>query len=139
MVRVEEKTMAEDDSKNRKEEKLHPISRRDFALGSMAALGASIVGAATPPLSPEAKAMKLEIADDLRDLLDIRHIGEDDIRRVIDHAEKTGEKLYEPETGMLLSKLRVNEVYFYVEYAPAKEGYRILTAYSHRFKLGESD
>ena len=91
--------MAEDDSKNRKEEKLHPISRRDFALGSMAALGASIVGAATPPLSPEAKAMKLEIADDLRDLLDIRHIGEDDIRRVIDHAEKTGENSTNPRPG----------------------------------------
>ena len=113
------------------------ISRREFALGSMAILGAySLTEAATlPPLSAEAQAMKLEMADDVRELMEARHLLEDDLKRVIEHAEKTGEKLYQPGSDRFLSKLRVEEVYFYVEYSPLEGGYRIHTAYSHRFLL----
>jgi hypothetical protein len=113
------------------------ISRREFALGSMALMG-SYSFAETPklpPLSPEAQAWKLEKAGDTEDLMDARHILDDDVRRVIDHAEKTGQKLYEPGTDRFLSKLRVKEAYFYVEYSPVKGGYKIHAAYTHRFLL----
>jgi hypothetical protein len=116
-----------------------PISRREFTLGSVAALGAlSLASAAQlPPLSPEAQAMKLEISDEVRSYIEVRHILEEDLKRVIDHAEKTGEKLYQTGNDILLSKLRMNEVYFYAEYSPIEGGFRIHTAYSHRFLMEE--
>jgi hypothetical protein len=125
-----------------KDNKSHSLTRRDFAIGSVAVLGASLAGAAEspPPLSEEAQAMKLLITDSVRDLLDIRHILDEDIKRVIDNAEKTQKKLCQPGTNNFLSKLRVKEVYFYVEYSPSEEGHRIHTAYSHRFLIdGESN
>jgi hypothetical protein len=116
-----------------------PISRREFALSSVAALGAlSLAPAAQlPPLSPEAQAMKLEISDEVRSFMEVRHILEEDLKRVIDHAEKTGEKLYQMGSDILLSKLRLKEVYFYAEYSPIESGFRIHSAYSHRFLMEE--
>ena len=115
----------------------HQITRREFAIGSVAMLGvySRAEDTAPPPLSPEAQAMKLEISDTLRSYMEVRHILDDDVRRVIDHAEKTGEKLYQPDSSVFLSKLHVNEVYFYAEYAPMKDGYRVYSAYSHRFLI----
>jgi hypothetical protein len=115
----------------------HQITRREFAIGSVAMLSgySQTEAAALPPLSPEAQEMKLEISDTLRSYMEVRHILDDDVRRVIDHAEKTGEKLYQTDSSVFLSKLHVNEVYFYAEYAPMKDGYRVYSAYSHRFLL----
>jgi hypothetical protein len=127
--------MPKEEDKRQAEQK--SISRREFALGSVALLG-SYSFAETPklpPLSPEAQAWKLEKVGDAGDLMDARHILEEDARRVIDHAEKTGEKLYEPGTDRILSKLRVREAYFYVEYSPISGGFRIHAAYTHRFLL----
>jgi hypothetical protein len=128
--------MSKDQGKKQQTE-AKPISRREFALGSMAILGAysGTEDSSIPPLSEEAKAMKLEIADDVQSYLETRHILDDDIKRVIDHAEKTGEKLYRPGSDRFLSKLRVRQAYFYVEYSPTEKEYRIHTAYTHRFLL----
>ena len=129
--------MDEETKKPQDQETPHQISRREFALGSVAMLGTyTLAEAATlPPLSPEAQAMKLEISDEIHSYMEVRHILEDDLKRVIDHAEKTGEKLYEPDSSILLSKLRMNAVYFYAEYSPCAGGYKIYGAYSHRFLI----
>jgi hypothetical protein len=130
--------MAEEEKKKKQNQDTpHTISRREFALGSMAILGAYSLADATPvpPLSLEAQAIKLEMADMTRARMETRHILDEDVKRVIDHAEKTGEKLYQKETDIILSKLRVKEVYFYVEYSPIEGGYKIHSAYSHRFLL----
>jgi hypothetical protein len=124
-------------TKQKIKESPQPISRREFAIGSMAILGTySLAQNATiPPLSAEAQALKLKMTNDVQDLLEARHILDDDLKRVIDHAERTGEKLYQPGSDRLLSKLRVQEVYFYVEYSPDEGAYQVHTAYSHRFLL----
>jgi hypothetical protein len=130
--------MSEEEKKKRQNhDNPHTISRREFALGTMAILGASSFAEATTltPLSQEAQAIKLEIGDMVRARMETRHILDDDIKRVIDHAEKTGSKLYQPGNDFLLSKLRVKEVYFYVEYSPIEGGYEIHSAYAHRFLL----
>jgi hypothetical protein len=127
MTKEEDKRLAEQKS----------ISRREFALGSVALLGAYSFAETPklPPLSPEAQAWELKKAGDAGDLMEARHILDDDARRVIDHAEKTGEKLYEPSTNRLLAKLRVREAYFYVEYSPIAGGFQIHAAYTHRLML----
>ena len=117
------------------------LSRRRFAFGSVAVIGAAVTeaGAATQvqPLSAEARSWHLEKTDEVADMLDERHIMDEDLKRVIQNAESTGEKLYQTDTDRLLSKLRVGDVTFYVEYSRIDKGYRIHTAYSHRFLLEE--
>jgi hypothetical protein len=121
-----------DKSKNR------PITRREFAIGSIGLLSAYALAEDTPvpPLSPEAQALKLEKSPEVQDLLTARQILDEDLKRVIEYAERTGDKLYRPGTNFFLSKLRVKEAYFYVEYEPVGPAYRVYTAYSHRFLLG---
>ena len=115
------------------------MSRRKFAKGSVGVIGAytsfSQYKSPPPPLSESAKALKLEIPDDVTAILEQRHVTEDDLRRVIDHAESSGLKLYQPGKEIFLSKMRVQEAYFYVEYSSDKGSYKIRTAYTHRFKL----
>ncbi len=125
----------------KKPEAPRPISRRDFAKGSVAVIGAytSFSQEEPPPLSAAAKALKLEISDDVKKLLEERHILEEDLRRVIDYGESTGMKLYEPGTNRLMSKLRIYAAMFYVEYSSEKGVYRVHTAYFHRFKLDEEE
>jgi hypothetical protein len=129
----------EKDAKKPKPKTPPQISRREFAIGSMAILGARSLDemAKVPPLSPEAQAMTLEISDEIRSFMQVRHILDEDVKRVIDYAEKTGEKLYKKDSNVFLAKLHVQEVYFYVEYSPVEKGYRIHTAYSHRFIIEE--
>jgi hypothetical protein len=132
--------MSEDENKGpQAPSAAHQISRREFALGSVAMLGGySLSNASTlMPLSPEAQAMKIEITEGLRNAMEAIHILEDDMRRVIDNAEKTGQKLYENGSNRFLAKLRINEVYFYAEYSPIEGGFRLHEAYSHRFLLQE--
>jgi hypothetical protein len=132
--------MAEKDRDEQKPESAKPISRREFAKGSMAVLGAysSFPQSEQPePLSAAAKAIKLEISDQIRSYLEVRHVLDDDVRRVIEHAERTGLKLYQQGNQSFLSKLRMGEAMFYVEYSPNKEAYKIHTAYTHRSKLPE--
>ena len=125
--------------KKHSQDNRQPISRREFTMGSMAVLGTYAVGKGEelPPLPPEVQAWKLEKSEHVQFIMNARRIFDDDLRRVIDHAERTGTKLYQPDTDRFLSKLWVKEVYFYVEYSPIEGGYQIHTAYSHRFILEE--
>ena len=90
------------------------LSRRRFALGSAAVIGAAVTeaGAAAQltPLSAEAQSWHLEKTDEVADTLDERHILDEDLKRVIQNAESTGEKLYQTDTDRFLSKLRVGDV-----------------------------
>ena len=68
-------------------------------------------------------------------LLDQRHILDQDIKQVISHAEATGEKLYQKDTGRYLGKLTTENATFYVEYSPSGNGYQVHTAYFHRTQI----
>ena len=111
------------------------ITRREFAIGSMAVIGSSPLVLAD--VSPETPPFKLDIPGEVRRLMVDRHILEDDLVKVNGHAEKSGVKLYRQDSDRLLAKLRMEEVYFYAEYSPVDGGYRIHNAYSHRFLLEE--
>ena len=128
-------------AEQKKPEAQKTISRREFTKGSMAVIGAysSFSQEPPPPISAAAQALKLEISDEVKSLLDDRHILEEDIRRVIEHGEKTGLKLYQPGKDRFLSKLRIFEALFYVEYSSHDGAYRVHTAYMHRFKLERED
>jgi hypothetical protein len=118
------------------------ISRRKFAMGAAAIIGtysgtdaSTRVDFSAPPAPPAAQSWNLEKSNDVLEILDERHVTDIDLRQVIEYAENTGEKLYQPDTDRVLAKLRIGEVYFYAEYSPVETGYRIHTAYTHRFLL----
>ncbi len=119
----------------KKDEGLGRISRREFAIGSMAAIGSGPLALAD--VSSDAPPFKLDIPGEVRRLMVDRHILENDLIRVIENAEKTGVKLYQQDHDYFLAKLRMDEVYFYAEYSPTEGGYQIHNTYSHRFLLEE--
>ena len=65
-------------------------------------------------------------------LLEDRYIIDEDLRQVIHNAEKSGEKLFQPEGDRYLAKLTISDATFYVEYSISDDSYRIHTAYFHR-------
>ncbi len=125
----------ENNKENEDKEGSKAISRREFAIGSIGFI--SSFASADEQTTAGKDPVKLEKSDSVRDLLEDRHIMDEDLIAVIQHAEKTGEKLYEPGTNIFLSKLRIKKTYFYAEYSIIEGGYRIHSAYSHRFSLPE--
>ena len=80
---------------------------------------------------------KLQVGDEVKKLLEERHISEEEVKKVIDFAETKGEKLYQQEANGYLAKSRLGEVTIYVEYSTDENGYIVHTPYSHRSKIGK--
>jgi glutamate synthase (NADPH/NADH) small chain len=83
--------------------------------------------------------MEIEISNEVKDLIEKRGVREEDIREVIQYAETTGEKLYQPGTNRYLAKLRISEATFYVEYQYFGESgkYVVDTSYLHKSEIVE--
>jgi len=64
-----------------------------------------------------------------------RRILLEDVRRVIDHAEKTGAKVRSKETGHWLASFRPDKVTYWVEYEGTREGYTVYNSYCHRMEI----
>jgi hypothetical protein len=77
----------------------------------------------------------LTMTDEVRKRIDDRRILENDIRRVIDQAEKTGKRLQNSGTGHFLAYLQSDNVTFWVEYSPADNGFLVYNAYCHRMQI----
>jgi glutamate synthase (NADPH/NADH) small chain len=81
------------------------------------------------------RPLRLEISDEIRELLEKRMILVDDVHRVIEHAEGTGEKLQNPATGNLLASWRPSCVTYWVEYSAGENAFVVHNAYSHRMQV----
>jgi len=77
----------------------------------------------------------LRMAPDVRKRIDERRILEDDLRRVIDHAERTGKRLENLRTGCYRAYCQTENVTFWVDYTPGEEGFTVHNAYCHRMKI----
>jgi Fe-S oxidoreductase len=83
----------------------------------------------------EHEKIELRMTDDVRKRIDGRRILENDIRMVIDHAEKSGKRLKNPEAGRFLAYLQSGNVTFWVEYTPEEIGFTVHNAYCHRMNI----
>lgn len=79
--------------------------------------------------------VQLVIAEEVRSLLEKRMILVEDVRKVVEHAEQTGEKFEDPASGHLLASYRPSCVTYWVEYSIDGNGYVIYNAYSHRMQV----
>jgi hypothetical protein len=79
--------------------------------------------------------IKLAISDEVKQILEERHIPEDDIKKVIAQAEEEGKKLFQPGSDLFLSKNRLGSYTLYVEYSSQDDAYLVHTAYQHRARI----
>ncbi len=91
--------------------------------------------ASTP--EPEHKSIRLILTEDVLNLLNSRHILEEDVQKVIHQAELTGKHLINPDNDHRLARYKPIRVTYWVEYQPTDQGYVVCTAYSHRMLLPE--
>jgi glutamate synthase (NADPH) small chain len=89
----------------------------------------------TPSEMEEHKKITLQIDSPVQILLDERRILEDDLKKVIYHAEKSGEKFYNPTTIRYKARFRPYKATFWVEYGPSEEGFIVFNAYFHRMEV----
>lgn len=85
------------------------------------------------------EAIRLNLSDEMLALMEERLILKSDIQQVIAYAEKSGQKLLNPDSGHFLAHFRPNAVTYWVEYAPEGEGFTVFNAYSHRMDVGRRE
>ena len=92
------------------------------------------------PGSQDHDKITLNITVDVQARMEERLILVEDIQQVIAHAEGTGKKLVNPQTGHFLAHHRPGNVTYWVEYSPVLQGdgFVIHNAYSHRMLIEES-
>ncbi len=81
------------------------------------------------------ESMRIEIPNEVRELLEKRMILVEDVRKVIEHAEETGEKLRNPTADSFLAAWRPSCVTYWVEYSAGDNAYVVHNAYSHRMQM----
>jgi glutamate synthase (NADPH) small chain len=91
-----------------------------------------------PMEKEEHQKIQLQIGPEVRILLEKRRILDEDLQKVVYHAERTGEKFCHPETGRLKASFRPYKATFWVEYGPSDKGFVIYNAYCHRMELAVS-
>jgi Fe-S oxidoreductase len=85
---------------------------------------------------PEEAPMDLAIAPELKRKLDQDRLLETDLAAVVEHCERTGQKLVDPATGSFTGHLLVGHSTCWVEYRPRSGGgFELLNAYAHRMSL----
>jgi glutamate synthase (NADPH/NADH) small chain len=80
-------------------------------------------------------SLKLQISEDVRQLLEKRMILIEDVRRTIEYAENTGDKLEDPTTLRSLASFRSACVTHWVEYSRQQNEFVVHDAYFHRMEV----
>lgn len=80
-------------------------------------------------------SLKLQISEDTRLLLEKRMILIEDVRRTIEYAERTGDKLENPTTERYLASFRSACVTYWVEYSVQEDEFVVHDAYFHRMEV----
>ncbi|MBR2782684.1 MAG: NAD(P)-binding protein [Firmicutes bacterium] len=80
--------------------------------------------------------IRLEITPEIRADLDRERLTEDDLRRVIAFAEKTG-LWFEDDSGLRIAHLDLGVITVWLEYRAAEQGFKPERVYRHRMKIEE--
>ena len=81
--------------------------------------------------------IKLYISSELKHKINNENILEEDLEAIIEHCENTGRKLLDPKTKHFIGHMKVDNMTFWVEYAPMDGGFEIFNAYGHRMSIVE--
>jgi hypothetical protein len=86
----------------------------------------------------EHRLIKLIISPQVAAALESRRILVEDLQRVIQHAESSGDQFCNNESGHLVTSFKPQNVTFWVEYSRSPEGFIIHKAYCHRMEVTSS-
>jgi hypothetical protein len=78
----------------------------------------------------------LEFTDEARTLMDDRMILDCDVIGVLKAYKKTGEAVFDGDTGLMIARARIGNVTFWVVFEEKDDGYLVHRAYSHRMTVG---
>ena len=92
---------------------------------------------AAPEKEGAFRTINLVLNEQVLELMEDRRILIEDMQQVIEHAERTGQKFINPDTGHNLAHFRPFKVTFWVEYQPQEQGFVVLNIYSHRMEILE--
>lgn len=81
--------------------------------------------------------MTLHIPADVQERMEERRILDEDVKRVIEFAERSGRRLANRHTGRFLAYHKPVRVTFWVEYSKEDDGYAVHNVYSHRMEILE--
>ncbi|HET6436419.1 MAG TPA: heterodisulfide reductase-related iron-sulfur binding cluster [Anaeromyxobacter sp.] len=79
--------------------------------------------------------MRLDVSPEVLERMERRMILLEDVRKVIEHAESTGQKLEDVTAGRFLASHRPATVTYWVEYSVVPGGFAVHDAYSHRMEV----
>lgn len=74
----------------------------------------------------------LVLTPEMRTRIESRLILVEDIQKVIEHAETSGERFINQDNGHSLAYFKPNLITYWVEYTRANDAYQVQDAYSHR-------
>ncbi len=83
------------------------------------------------------EAIPLILSEEVEGIMEDRQILVEDLQRVIEHAERTGYRLLNRETGHVLAHFKPASVTYWVEYTQTPAGFLVHKAYSHRMEVEE--
>lgn len=85
--------------------------------------------------TPMERLPDLVISDEVRRTLEKRMILEQDLRRVLNHAEENSDFIDDSSTGRRMASLRVACVTYWVEYSVGEGVFTVHDAWSHRMEV----
>lgn len=68
-------------------------------------------------------------------MMDDRMILKSDVVQVLQNLRTTGEAVFDSETGLCVTRMRLGNVTFWVKYEETEDGYLVHRAYSHRMNV----
>ncbi|MDR3542187.1 MAG: heterodisulfide reductase-related iron-sulfur binding cluster [Desulfosporosinus sp.] len=83
------------------------------------------------------RAIKLQLNEEILEIMEERRILIEDIQQVIEMAERTGRKFINPDNGHSLAHFRPVKVTYWVEYQAQEQSFVVLNVYSHRMEIME--
>jgi Fe-S oxidoreductase len=86
-------------------------------------------------VTDERRPMNLIISPEVTQWMEERMILAEDVEKVIGHAEASGDKIEDKESGHLLASYRPVSVTYWVEYSVEPSGFVVHNAYSHRMEI----
>ncbi len=87
------------------------------------------------PMTESYESYMLLLTPELRATLEDRLILIEDVQKVIEHAETTGESFKNQQTGHTLAFYKPNLITYWVEYSHEGDTWKVHNAYSHRMEL----
>ncbi len=86
------------------------------------------------------EGIALNVSDDVRKVLEERRVLDEDAQQVVEHAERTGAKIFKKDSGRFLAHYKHTSVTFWVEYSSEQDGsFTVHNAYSHRMEIVEGE